>query len=105
MTAKATAAPPTAARKAKPRRTLSETTQSRALEETDLRRYSPEEVIENRWLPYKSARVLREKAYKHEVHCHKDGGVITFTAEDIRMENARHAVAPIDLTKRAKSAA
>ncbi|MFE9398595.1 hypothetical protein [Streptomyces flavidovirens] len=104
MTAKATAAPPTAARKAKPRRT-SESTQRNASEEADLRRYTPEEVIEYRWLPYKSARVLREKAYKHEVHCHKDGGVITFTAEDIRQENARHAVAPIDLTKRVRSAA
>ncbi|MFI2349766.1 helix-turn-helix domain-containing protein [Streptomyces sp. NPDC019443] len=76
VTAKATKTPPIAA------------------DENDLRRYTPEEVIDNRWLPYKSARVLREKAYKGEVHCHKDGGVISFTAEDIRKENDRHAVVP-----------
>ena len=76
MTAKATKAPPIAA------------------EETDLRRYTPEEVVENRWLPYKSARVLRQKCYRDEVHCHKDGGVISFTAEDIQLENARTAVVP-----------
>lgn len=83
MTAKATKAPPIEA------------------EETDLRRYTPEEVIENRWLPYKSARVLREKAYRDEVHHHNDGGRITFTAEDIRLENARTAVVPAQRKTRA----
>lgn len=87
MTAKAMKAPPTTAG------------------EADLRRYTPEEVIENRWLPYKSARVLREKAYRDEVHCHKDGGVISFTAEDIRQENDRHAVVPGQRKTRTKSAA
>jgi hypothetical protein len=62
--------------------------------EDELRRYDPEEVVAKRWLPYKSARVLREKCYRREVIHHNDGGRITFTAEDIRQENARTAVAP-----------
>jgi hypothetical protein len=82
VTAKAVKAPPTEAG------------------EDELRRWTPEEVVANRWLPYKSARVLREKAYKYDVHCHKDGGQITFTADDIRRENARTAVVPLSLAKR-----
>ncbi|WP_267244403.1 hypothetical protein [Streptomyces sp. PR69] len=68
--------------------------------EADLRRYSPEEVIAKRWLPYKSARVLKEKCYRREVIHHNDGGRITFTIADIRLENERTAVAPLS-TKRA----
>ncbi|MEU2996823.1 hypothetical protein ABZ684_04500 [Streptomyces sp. NPDC006995] len=78
MTVKATAAPPT--------------TPNRP--DDELRRYSPEEVIANRWLPYKSARVLKEKCYRREVIHHGDGGRISFTAEDIRRENERTAVLP-----------
>ncbi|WP_432004575.1 hypothetical protein [Streptomyces parvus] len=62
----------------------------------ELRRYSPEEVIANRWLPYKSARVLKEKCYRREVIHHGDGGRISFTAEDIRRENERRTVEPRD---------
>lgn len=81
MTAKATAAPPT--------------TPDRPQDELDeLIRYSPEEVIERKWLPYKSPRVLREKCYRRQVIHHNDGGRISFTAEDIRRENARTAVLP-----------
>ncbi|MFD3955847.1 MULTISPECIES: hypothetical protein [Streptomyces] len=81
MTAKATAAPPT--------------TQNRTQDELDdLIRYTPDEVIANRWLPYKSARVLKEKCYRREVIHHNDGGRISFTAEDIRRENERTAVLP-----------
>jgi hypothetical protein len=76
VTAKATTAPPIEA------------------DENELRRYDPEEVIAKRWLPYKSARVLREKCYRREVIHHNDGGRITFTAEDIRLENERTAVVP-----------
>lgn len=78
MTAKATQAPPIEADE----------------DEDELRRYDPEEVIAKRWLPYKSARVLREKCYRREVIHHNDSGRITFTTEDIRRENARTAVAP-----------
>lgn len=78
MTAKATAAPPSAA----PPTTI----------EDEFRRYTPAEVVANGWLPYKSPRVLREKAYKRQVIHHNDGGKITFTLEDIRRENARTAV-------------
>ncbi|MEU0355705.1 hypothetical protein [Streptomyces sp. SID14515] len=81
MTAKATAAPPT--------------TPDRPQDELDdLIRYTPDEVIANRWLPYKSARVLKEKCYRREVIHHNDGGRISFTAEDIRRENERTAVLP-----------
>lgn len=78
MTAKAAAAPPSA-----PHLTTVE---------DELRRWTPEEVVGKKWLPYKSPRVLKEKAYKRQVFHHNDGGVITFTLEDIRRENARTAV-------------
>ncbi|NUV89999.1 hypothetical protein G6W61_27960 [Streptomyces sp. KAI-26] len=57
-------------------------------------RYTPDEVIEKRWLPYKSARVLKEKCYRRKVIHHNDGGRITFTAEDIRRETERRTVEP-----------
>ena len=94
MTAKATKAPPIAARKAKP-------PHSSINDEAELRRWTPEEVIEKKLLPYKSVRVLKEKCYRREVFHHNDGGRITFTAEDLRKENARTAVAPIGLAKSA----
>lgn len=58
----------------------------------ELRRYTPAEVVAKQWLPYKSARVLREKAYKRQVIHHNDSGRITFTLDDIRRENARTTV-------------
>lgn len=64
-------------------------------DEAELKRWSPEYVVENELLPYKSVRVLKQKCYRRLVHCHLDGGRITFTPEDIRRENARTAVAPI----------
>ncbi|CUW29648.1 MULTISPECIES: hypothetical protein [Streptomyces] len=65
-----------------------------ALPEAEFRRWTPEEVIEMRLLPYRSARVLKQKCYKREIFHHRDGGRITFTAEDLRKENARTAVEP-----------
>jgi hypothetical protein len=67
----------------------------KAAEELDLVRWTPEEVVEKGLLPYKSVRVLREKCYKREVFCHLDGGRITFTPDDIRLENDRTQVAPL----------
>ncbi|MFE0137666.1 hypothetical protein ACFWY6_39835 [Streptomyces sp. NPDC059037] len=64
-------------------------------DEAEFRRWTPEEVIERRLLPYKSARVLKQKCYRREVHHHLDGGRITFTAEDLRKENERTAVTPL----------
>lgn len=75
-------------------------TSDRAKNEAEFRRWTPEEVIDKRLLPYKSARVLKQKCYRREVHHHNDGGRITFTAEDLRKENERTAVTPF-----AKSAA
>lgn len=69
-----------------------------------LRRYTPDEVAANKWLPW-SARNIREKAYKHEIYCHKDGGKITFTAEDIVRTNALSAVEPFMQPKPARIAA
>lgn len=93
-------APPTKARKAAPSR-ASKAAQQKAAEEIELVRWTPEEVVEKQLLPYKSVRVLKEKCYRREVHCHLDGRRITFTAEDIRAENARTAVIPGQRTKSA----
>lgn len=59
-----------------------------------LRRWSPEEVVELHLLPYTSVRVLKQKCHAREVHHHNDGGRITFTASDIRAEDARTQIAP-----------
>lgn len=92
MTVKATAAPPTA-----PKRTpgAPKTTTLKLADESELRRWTPEEVVENKWLPYTSARVLRRKCNRREVIHHNDGGRISFTADDIRRENARTVVEPL----------
>ncbi|MFJ4322203.1 hypothetical protein ACIP3A_03655 [Streptomyces tricolor] len=62
--------------------------------EAEFRRWTPEEVIEKQLLPYRSARVLKQKCYRREVFHHNDGGRITFTAEDLRKETERTAVTP-----------
>jgi hypothetical protein len=67
-------------------------------DEAEFRRWTPEEVIELKLLPYRSARVLKEKCYQRKVHHHLDGGRITFTAEDLRRENERTAVTPFAKT-------
>ncbi|MEU6437494.1 hypothetical protein ACFW0U_07275 [Streptomyces albidoflavus] len=68
---------------------------TRAEVEAELYRWTPEEVIEQRLLPYRSVAVLRRKCSRREIHHHNDGGRISFTADDIRRENERTAVAPI----------
>ncbi|MEU0634363.1 hypothetical protein [Streptomyces sp. NPDC005989] len=68
--------------------------QTRKGEELELYRWTPEEVVELRLLPYTSAAVLRRKCNRREVHHHGDGGRITFTNEDIRRENERWAIEP-----------
>ena len=97
-------APPTKARKAtRPRKlTLTEAkeaeltrlAEAKKAAEGELVRWTPEEVVEKRLLPYTSARVLKEKCYRRKVYHHNDGGRITFTVEDIRRENERNTVAP-----------
>lgn len=62
--------------------------------ESELVRWTPEQVADKRLLPY-TARVLRRKCNRREIFHHNDGGKITFTADDIRRENARTQVAPI----------
>lgn len=69
--------------------------------EDELRRYTPEEVVQKRLLPYTSVRVLKDKCHRRELHHHGDGGRITFTAEDIRKNAALGAVAPIAIAKAA----
>ncbi|WP_327260002.1 hypothetical protein [Streptomyces sp. NBC_01240] len=63
-------------------------------DEAELRRWTPQEVVEKQLLPYKSVRVLKQKCYRRQVHHHNDGGRITFTLDDIRRENVRTAVTP-----------
>jgi hypothetical protein len=94
VTAKATTAPPTKARKTTPR-AATKTTDSQLDPEAELRRYTPEEVVEKQLLPYRSVRWLRIKCNRREVIHHRDGGRITFTAADIRRENERHTVEPL----------
>ncbi|MHB9862143.1 hypothetical protein [Streptomyces sp. YIM S03343] len=62
--------------------------------EAEFRRWTPEEVAEKKWLPY-SARMIREKCYRRQLFCHRDGGRITFTAGDIRLNNEAGAVQPL----------
>ncbi|MGW3410303.1 hypothetical protein [Streptomyces sp. NPDC000888] len=66
--------------------------------EAEFRRWTPEEVIELRLLPFRSARVLKQKCYRREVFHHLDGGRITFTVEDLRRQNRRTAVVPFAKT-------
>lgn len=82
MTAKAT----------KTRRTPARPTEG----EAEFRRWTPEEVVERKLLPYRSPRQLREKCYRRELFCHRDGGRITFTAEDLRLNNELGAQSPFD---------
>lgn len=82
MTVKATKGALTAAR-------------ARREDEAEFRRWTPEEVVELQLLPYRSARVLKQRCYRREIHHHNDGGRITFTADDLRKENARTAVVPV----------
>jgi hypothetical protein len=75
--------------------TAADLTSIEAAEKADLIRWSPEFVIEHKLLPYRSARVLREKCYKREVFHHNDGGRITFSPMSIRREHERTLVAPL----------
>ncbi|WP_371579416.1 hypothetical protein [Streptomyces sp. NBC_01314] len=70
--------------------------QDRAEFEAEFHRWTLEEVIAKQLLPYKSRRVLRDKCYRREVYHHLDGGRITFTVDDLRLENARTAVVPFE---------
>lgn len=87
-------APPTKARKATRPRTLT-LAQLKTTEEAELIRWTPEEVVEKKLLPYTSVRSLKERCYKRKVYHHNDGGRITFSPESIRLELARTMVAPL----------
>ncbi|MFF8829268.1 hypothetical protein [Streptomyces sp. NPDC015131] len=88
--------PPTKARKATPhRRTVRKLAEAKALEEEQLIRWTPEEVVEKQLLPYKSVRSLKEKCYRREVYHHNDGGRITFSPESLRLELQRSLAAPL----------
>jgi hypothetical protein len=63
--------------------------------EAEFRRWTPEQVVEQQLLPYSSARTLKERCYRRELWHHKDGGRITFTAEDLRRNAEMGACAPL----------
>ena len=63
--------------------------------EHEMRRYTPEEVVEKRLMPYRSVRVLRRKAYDRLIHAHIDGKKITFTQDDLRKNAQMGEVQPI----------
>ncbi|GAA2630128.1 hypothetical protein [Streptomyces axinellae] len=69
--------------------------------EGELKRYTPEEVVELRLLPYTSVRTVKEKAYRRELFHHTDGGRITFTAEDLRRNGDLGAVEPLAISRAA----
>jgi hypothetical protein len=87
-------APPTKAKRA-PAKRRPAAIEQKAHAEAELIRWTPEEVVKLRLLPYSSVRVLKDKCYKRKVHHHNDGGRITFTADDLRRENERTAVVPL----------
>jgi hypothetical protein len=61
----------------------------------EFRRWTPEQVVELQLLPYPSARALKERCYRRELWFHRDGGRITFTAEDLRRNAEMGACAPL----------
>ncbi|MGV9337875.1 hypothetical protein [Streptomyces sp. NPDC003688] len=65
--------------------------------EAEFRRWTPQEVVDRQLLPYRSARIVREKCYRRELHHHRDGGRITFTAADLRLNNEAGAVQPLNV--------
>lgn len=66
--------------------------------EAEFRRWTPEEVVARQLLPYRSVRTLRERCYRREVFHHRDGGRITFTADDLRRQNELTSVGPYSRT-------
>jgi hypothetical protein len=66
-----------------------------AQDAAEFRRWTPQEVVDLQLLPYRSARMVREKCYRRKLHHHRDGGRITFTAEDLRRNNEIGAVQPL----------
>ncbi|MBP2581854.1 hypothetical protein J3A78_002332 [Streptomyces sp. PvR006] len=70
-------------------------TNIRAAEEADLIRWTPEEVVEMKLLPYRSPRTLRRACNARRVFHHNDGGRITFSPMSIRAEHERTLVAPL----------
>lgn len=63
--------------------------------EAEFRRWTPEQVAELQLLPYSSARSIKERCYRRELWHHRDGGRITFTAEDLRRNAQLGAVEPL----------
>lgn len=68
---------------------------TRAMDATGLRRWSPQEVVDLRLLPFTSVRTLKAKCHARRIWHHQDNGRITFTAEDIRRNTEAGQVAPI----------
>lgn len=68
---------------------------TRDTDETGLRRWTPQQVVDLQLLPYTSARTVKEKCYRRELWHHQDGRRITFTAEDIRRNNEAAQLAPV----------
>lgn len=63
--------------------------------EAEFRRWTPEEVVKLRLLPYSSVRSLKDRCYRRELWHHNDGKKITFTAEDLRRNAQMGAVEPL----------
>ncbi|MFC9949235.1 hypothetical protein ACFVIN_01480 [Streptomyces prasinus] len=63
--------------------------------EAEFRRWTPEEVVELKLMPNSSVRSLKELCYRRQIWHHRDGGRITFTAEDLRRNAQLGAVEPL----------
>ncbi|CAL9665648.1 hypothetical protein SUDANB145_07382 (plasmid) [Streptomyces sp. enrichment culture] len=63
--------------------------------EAEFRRWTPDEVVALQLLPYSSARVLRDKCHRRELFHHRDGGRVTFTADDLRRNSEMGAQVPL----------
>lgn len=68
-----------------------------------LRHYTAEEAVEEFHLPIK-ARTLKEWAYAREIPFNRMGKRITFLPADIRVVQAKFAVAPLDEAHQAQAA-
>lgn len=66
-----------------------------AKDENELRRWTPQEVVDLQLLPYTSARTVKEKCYRRELWHHQDNGRISFTADDIRRNSEAGQVEPV----------
>ncbi|MFZ3569925.1 helix-turn-helix domain-containing protein [Streptomyces sp. BH097] len=68
---------------------------TQVVDETALRRWTPQEVVDLQLLPFTSVRTLKAKCHARKIWHHQDNGRITFTADDIKRNNEASQVSPV----------